>query len=47
LKWYLTGTEANDRADLAKIDIMLSHTGKEARDVYKMFEWRVDGNQNN
>ena len=38
LKWYLAGTEANDKANLVKIGIMLSHVGKEARDAYKMFE---------
>ena len=45
LKWYLAGTEANDKGDLAKIGSMLSHVGKEARDVYKTFEWRADGDQ--
>ena len=35
LKWYLAGTEVNDKADSAKIGIMLSQAGKEARDVYK------------
>ena len=43
LKWYLAGMEASERSDLAKIGIMLSHAGKEARDVYKMFEWAAEG----
>ena len=45
LKWYLTGTEANDKADLAKMGVMLSHMGKETRNVYKTFEWIADGDQ--
>ena len=46
LKWYYAVTEANKKLDLVKIGIMLSHTGKEARDVYKMLEWVAKGNQN-
>ena len=26
-----------------RLGIMLSHAGKEAKDVYKMLEWTVDG----
>ena len=43
LTWYLAGTEASEKSDLAKIGIMLSHAGKEARDVYKTFEWAAEG----
>lgn len=39
LKWYLAGTETDKKPDFAKIGIMLSHAGKEARDVYKTLEW--------
>ena len=39
LKWYLLGMEGKVKSYLAKIGIMLSHTGKEARDIYKTFEW--------
>ena len=46
LKWYLTGTEVNDKADLGKIGIMVSLANKEARDIYRMFNWRANGDQN-
>ena len=42
LKWYLAGTETDEKPDLAKIGIMLSHTGKEARDNYKTLEWAAE-----
>ena len=46
LKWYLVGMEASKKSDMAKIGIMLSHAGKEARDVYKMLECTAEGDQN-
>ena len=42
LMWYLAGTEATEKSDLAKISIMLSHAGKKARDLYKTFEWEAE-----
>ena len=45
LKWYLAGTETDEKPDLAKIGIMLSHAGKEARDVYKTFEWAAEADK--
>ena len=42
--WYLAGTEATEKSDLAKISIMLSHAGKKARDLNKTFEWEAEGN---
>ena len=47
LKWgYLAGTETDEKPDLAKIGIMLSHAGKEARDVYKTLEWAAEADKN-
>ena len=45
LKWFLAGMETAEKSDLTKIGIMLSHAGKEARDVYKTLQWRADGDQ--
>ena len=39
----LTGTESTEKADAVKIGIMLSHAGREARDVYKTLPWAADG----
>ena len=46
MKWYYAGTETSEKSDLVKIGIMLSHAGKEARDVYKTLEWAAEGDQN-
>ena len=35
LQWFLEGTESTEKSDGAKIGIMLSHAGKEARELYK------------
>ena len=45
MKWFLAGTETAEKSDLIKIGIMLSHAGKEARDVYKTLPWRAEGDQ--
>ena len=45
LKWFLAGTETAEKSDLIKIGIMLSHAGKDARDVYKTLPWRTEGDQ--
>ena len=37
LSWFLAGTESSDKSDMVKIGIMLSHAGKEAREVYKHY----------
>ena len=43
LHWFLAGTEAADKSDETKIGIMLSHAGKEAREVYKTLPWAATG----
>ena len=37
LQWFLqlVGTKSTEKSDIAKIGIMLSHTGKEARELHK------------
>ena len=37
LQWFLEGTESTEKGDKAKIGIMLSHAGKEAREIYKSY----------
>ena len=39
LIWFLAGTESSDKSDSVKIEIMLTHTGKEARAIYKTLPW--------
>jgi len=46
LQWFLAGTESSDKSDPVKIGIMLSHAGKDAREVYKTLTWAEDGDQN-
>ena len=46
LRWFLAGTESAEKSDLTKIGIMLSHAGKEAREVYKTLQWDSEGDQN-
>jgi len=41
--WFLKGTESSAKSDMAKIGIMLSHAGKEPRDVYKTLQWEDNG----
>ena len=43
LIWFLEGTESSEKSDMIKIGIMLSHAGKEARDVYKTLPWDTEG----
>ena len=43
LHWFLAGTESNDKADSVKIGIMLTHAGKEAREIYKTLPWESAG----
>ena len=43
LQWFLAGTESTDKPDTAKIDIMLSHAGKNAWEVYKTLSWSAEG----
>jgi len=35
LQWFLEGTESTEKNNKGKIGIMLSHAGKEAREIYK------------
>ena len=35
LQWFLKGTELTEKSDGTKIGIMLSHAGKDARELYK------------
>ena len=39
LQWFLAGTESTEKSDAVKIGLMLSHAGKEAREVYKTLAW--------
>ena len=39
LTWFLAGTESTDKPDPVKIRIMLTHAGKEAREIYKTLLW--------
>jgi len=41
----LAGTESSDKPDTTKIGIMLSHAGKEAREVYKILAWAAEGDK--
>ena len=43
LQWFLAGTESTEKLDAAKIGIMLSHTGKEAQELYKTLPWAAEG----
>lgn len=45
LQWFLAGTESSDKSDPVKIGIMLSHAGKDAREVYKTLTWTEDGDK--
>ena len=45
LQWFLAGTESGEKSDAVKIGIMLSHAGKEAREVYKTLTWAADGDK--
>ena len=40
---FLEGRESSEKSDMAKIGSMLSHAGKEARDVYKTLQWEANG----
>ena len=46
LQWFLSGIEPSDKSDPVKIGIMLSHAGKDAKEVYKTLTWAEDGDQN-
>ena len=35
--------KSSDNSDMVKIGIMLSHTGKEAKEVYKTLQWNEEG----
>ena len=43
LQWFLAGTESTDKPDAAKIGIMLSHAGRDAREVTKLFHGQQKG----
>ena len=43
LHWFLAGTESAKKSDETKTGIMLSHAGKEAREVYKTLPWAAEG----
>jgi transposase InsO family protein len=47
LKWYLAGTECDGKADSVKIGILLSHAGREAREVFETFSWEEEGHKTN
>ena len=39
LQWFLEGTESTEKGNKVKIGIMLSHAGKEVREIYKTLPW--------
>ena len=39
LTWFLAGMELSEKWDSVKIGIMLTHAGKEAREIYKILPW--------
>ena len=39
LQWFLEGTESTEKGDKVKIGIMLSHAGKEGREIYRTLPW--------
>ena len=43
LQWFLAGTESTEKDDAVKIGIMLSHAGREAREVFKTLPWATEG----
>jgi len=43
LQWFLAGTESTEKDDAVKIGIMLSHAGREAREVFKTLPWTAVG----
>ena len=43
IQWFLAGTESTDKPDAAKIGMMLSHAGKDAREVFKTLPWAAVG----
>ena len=43
LVWFLEGTESTGKSDGAKIGIMLSHAGREARELYKTLPSAAEG----
>ena len=43
LQWFLAGTESNDKSNAVKIGIILTHAGKEAREIYKTLPWESPG----
>ena len=43
LVWFLEGTESTGKSVGAKIGIMLSHVGREARELYKTLPWAAEG----
>jgi len=45
LQWFLEGTESTEKGDNAKIGIMLSYVGKEAREIYKTLPWVTAGDE--
>ena len=47
LIWFLEGTETPEKSNMAKIGIMLSHSGEEVRDVYKTLQWEANGDDKN
>ena len=45
LQWFLAGTESSSKSDETKIGIMLTHAGKEAREVYNTLLWNEEGDK--
>ena len=45
LIWFLEGTETSCKSDMVKIGIMLTHAGKEVREIYKTLQWSEEGDK--
>ena len=45
LQWFLEGTKSTETSDGTKIGIMISHTRKDARELYKTLSWKEEGDE--
>ena len=45
LQWFLEGTKSTAKSDGTKIGIMLSHAGKDARELYKTLPCKEEGDE--
>ena len=43
---FYSSTESTDKTDPIKIGIILLHSGKDAREIYKTLLWAEEGDRN-